>query len=248
MSIFNKHSTPTFSENIKRYRKEAGLSQEELASRMGLTPQAISKWECGLSYPDVTLLLPLAELFGITADEMLRGVGSAVPVEKEADVEVKQTETISTDDLENNDILQDDGVLRVVQCLGRRILRVHELDTDLSVNMTLPEIEAPYNVRVMGNATVNGDLVGDLKAGGVVNCDAVTGNVHAGADVNCDGIAGNVTAGCDVNCDEVGGNVTAGCDVKCDEVGGNARAGVSLTASTIKGDAKSGGNLMILNN
>ena len=71
MSIFNKHSTPTFSENIKRYRKEAGLSQEELASRIGLTAQAISKWECGTSYPDIEMLPIIANIFKVSTDYLL---------------------------------------------------------------------------------------------------------------------------------------------------------------------------------
>lgn len=232
-----------FSENIKRYRKEAGLSQEELASRMGITSQAVSKWECGLSYPDVTLLLPLAELFGITADEMLKGLGNATLSEKEETVVGGgcMDEAITADGLENNDILKDDGVLRVVQCLGRRILRVDELNPDTVISLS--DVEAS-EVHILGNVVVHGNVEGNVKAGVEVKCEAVSGNVHAGADVNCDGIAGNVTAGCDVNCDEVGGKVTAGCDVNCDEVGGNASAGVNITASCIKGDAKAGGKII----
>ncbi len=219
---------------------------------MGITSQAVSKWECGLSYPDVTLLLPLAELFGITADEMLKGLGNAISVEKDVDVEeeqiktisageAKQTENVSADTLENNDILKDDGVLRVVQCLGRRILRVDELNPDAVIHLS--DVEAS-EVHILGNVVVHGNVEGNVKAGVEVKCEAVSGNVHAGADVNCDGIAGNVTAGCDVNCDEVGGKVTAGCDVNCDEVGGNASAGVNITASCIKGDAKAGGKII----
>ena len=55
---------------IKKLRYNAGLTQEQLADRLGLSPQAISKWETGSSMPDITLLPPLAEIFGTTIDEL----------------------------------------------------------------------------------------------------------------------------------------------------------------------------------
>lgn len=45
---------------IGERRRELGLTQRELAERLHVTNKAVSKWECGLSYPDVTLLEPLA--------------------------------------------------------------------------------------------------------------------------------------------------------------------------------------------
>ena len=53
---------------IKKLRFNVGLTQEQLAYRLGLSPQAISKWETGSSMPDITLLPPLAEIFGTTID------------------------------------------------------------------------------------------------------------------------------------------------------------------------------------
>ena len=59
-------------ELICRYRQGMKMTQEEFASRIGVTAQAVSKWERGLSYPDVTLLEPLADAFGISIDRLLR--------------------------------------------------------------------------------------------------------------------------------------------------------------------------------
>lgn len=59
------------SEKIKRFRKENGFSQEELAERLAVSRQAITKWETGIGIPDVVNLKALAGLFGITVDELL---------------------------------------------------------------------------------------------------------------------------------------------------------------------------------
>ena len=61
----------TLGDRIKHHRKRLGLTQEQLAERMGVSPQAVSKWENNLSCPDIAALPQLAEVFGITVDELL---------------------------------------------------------------------------------------------------------------------------------------------------------------------------------
>lgn len=56
---------------IKKYRKERGFTQEEMANRLGVTASAVNKWENGASLPDVTMLSPIARLLGITVDTLL---------------------------------------------------------------------------------------------------------------------------------------------------------------------------------
>lgn len=56
---------------IAENRKTLGLTQKELAARLHVTDKAVSKWERGLSYPDVTLLEPLASVFGLTVTELV---------------------------------------------------------------------------------------------------------------------------------------------------------------------------------
>lgn len=58
-------------ENIKRMRRERDLTQEEVASHLGISFQSISKWERGYGYPDITMLPALANYFGISVDELL---------------------------------------------------------------------------------------------------------------------------------------------------------------------------------
>ena len=58
-------------ERIKKFRKERDMTQDALASALGISPQSISKWECGDGYPDITLLPSIANFFGITVDELI---------------------------------------------------------------------------------------------------------------------------------------------------------------------------------
>lgn len=60
----------TLGKKISELRKEKGITQEELAERLGVSPQAVSKWENDLSCPDIMLLPELAKLFDVTIDEL----------------------------------------------------------------------------------------------------------------------------------------------------------------------------------
>ncbi|MCR5678259.1 MAG: helix-turn-helix domain-containing protein [Agathobacter sp.] len=58
-------------ENIKKYRKDMGLTQEGLADALGVTVGAVSKWENGNNVPDVVMMMALADFFNISMDELL---------------------------------------------------------------------------------------------------------------------------------------------------------------------------------
>ena len=60
-------------QRIKQFRKQNGLTQEKLADYLGVTDKAVSKWECGLTAPDLALIMPLARVLGVSADELLGG-------------------------------------------------------------------------------------------------------------------------------------------------------------------------------
>ncbi|MDD3832053.1 MAG: helix-turn-helix transcriptional regulator [Clostridia bacterium] len=63
-------------ERIAYYRKQKGYVQEQLAEKMGVTAQSVSKWENDITCPDISSLPLLAEIFGITTDQLL---GVATP-------------------------------------------------------------------------------------------------------------------------------------------------------------------------
>ena len=71
----------TLGESIYYYRKRAGLSQEALAERVGVSRQAVSRWELDDATPEVTKLKTLAETFHITVDQLLSGEEPQVPQE-----------------------------------------------------------------------------------------------------------------------------------------------------------------------
>lgn len=62
-----------FNNRLYELRKQKGLSQEELANRVNVSRQTISKWEVGDSTPDMEKLIALSDLFGISLDELVSG-------------------------------------------------------------------------------------------------------------------------------------------------------------------------------
>jgi len=65
--------TQTLGGRIAAMRRECGFTQEELAEKLGISAQAVSKWENDLTCPDISLLPALAKLLGVTTDTLLTG-------------------------------------------------------------------------------------------------------------------------------------------------------------------------------
>ena len=75
--------TAKFGAYIASLRKAADMTQSELGDKLGLTRQAISRYECGESFPDITVLGKLSEIFGVTVDTL---IGSGTPSRGEAEI------------------------------------------------------------------------------------------------------------------------------------------------------------------
>ncbi len=133
----------TIGQNIAYFRKQKQLTQEELAEKMSVTAQAISKWECDASYPDITVINSLAKVLGISVDSIFNG-SKEVP-------EMKET---------------------TPEKLDRRILRVHvQVNTDSNEDGDTTVITR-IPVAAVNKAIENGTLkklVGDDVYGEVVS-------------------------------------------------------------------------------
>ena len=92
---------------LLQYRKKSGLSQEELASKIGVSRQAVSKWERAEASPDTDNLILLAKVYGVTLDELLTGDPEEILNRNKQDLEDNKTEENTQTDTgkesENND-------------------------------------------------------------------------------------------------------------------------------------------------
>jgi len=122
----------TIGENIAAFRKEKQLTQEELAEKMAVTPQAVSKWECDSSYPDVTVMQQLARVLGVKVDEILNG-RQEFPVLKQAEPEKIDRRILSihvTADNNNTSVKARFPVSMVNTMLSNGLLAKLLFDTD----------------------------------------------------------------------------------------------------------------------
>lgn len=85
-----------FGAYIAENRKRLGMTQTQLAARLHVTDKAVSKWERGLSYPDVTLLEPLAEALSVSIDALLRCRMPADEGKEQTMTEERSSEPIQT--------------------------------------------------------------------------------------------------------------------------------------------------------
>lgn len=204
---------------IAFYRRRLNLTQDTLAQKLEVTNQAVSKWESGQCCPDISLLPRLADIFGITIDELF---GREAPSET------------TVPDLP----WEDDGTLRVAVFHGRTYIGRSDACGEMTFQYEGPalNIDCALNLRC-------GDVSGNVTAGGSVECDDVYGSVQAGGNVTCDEVYGSVNAGGNVTCDNVNGNIHAGGGITCDIVEGDAEAGGNITCAEICGTVTARGDV-----
>ena len=133
----------TIGQNIAYFRKQKQLTQEELAEKMSVTAQAVSKWECDASYPDITVINSLAKVLGISVDSIFNG-SKEIP-------EIKET---------------------TPEKLDRRILRVQMQVTKAENEESDTTIIVRFPVAAVNKAIENGTLkklVGEDAYGEVVS-------------------------------------------------------------------------------
>ena len=194
-----------FGSEFKKYRKKMGLSQEEISEKLGVTSQAISKWECNRSYPDLDMLINIASIFDISLDMLLLG---------------KERSTYIDEDAPRVFGLPDDDTLRIVLCSGNRLLKFEEGCNGVKIPLQINSRVGLLEVR--GSADISGDVYGNISAGASVCCDNVDGNVSSGMSISCDNVTGNVSCGGSISCDDIHGDIKhCGGDICCEKISGS---------------------------
>ena len=205
--------------NILKYRKKNGLSQEELANKLGVTFQAVSKWEDAKAAPDISFLPTMADIFGCYIDELFsRDIKTEIHYDHCPEFP-----------------WADDAVIRGVVCEGRKILQCVEL-----VDRFTFEIKGDAkNVQSECNIEVNGNVSGGCKAGKNINVSGVvSGGCNSGAEIV---VGGHLSGGCNSGGDvTVKGSFSGGCntggDITC---GGNLSGNINCGGGvTVKGDVE----------
>ncbi len=215
-----------FKDRLVQLRKSVPMTQDALAARLGVTYQAVSKWETGSCYPDVTLLPKIAAVFGTTVDYLLGGgeapaqtasvepAAEATPVAIDVDVPGDLEIRLFCKGRQIADAKVNGTV--TVRVLGR-IRDVHGF-----TNLVCDDIEGDADVG--GSLDCHGDIGGDVSVGGSLRLKGdIDGDVHAGGSVECYGeISGDVSAG-RVTAGEIGGDVSA-TEVAAGEINGDVSA------------------------
>lgn len=209
--------------NIMRLRKEAGMTQEQFAGELGISYQAVSKWENGISCPDISSLPVIADLFGISIDSLFgrETAAKAAPEEEKGGYVLPWP---------------DDNTLYAALFKGHTYIGSGDAGSGAKKRIEFCYEGPALNVHSEFSVTCECDVEGSVTAEGSVNCNDIGGDVNAGGSVNCDSVEGDVTAGGSVTCDEVGGNVRAGGSVTCDDVSGGIRSEGSVTCDCVDGD------------
>ena len=256
--------------NIMTLRKAHGLTQEQLAAALGISFQAVSKWETGNSCPDISALPLLADLFSVTVDQLIGRVPlMGLPEEPEEQPTVEPEKGGQAPEL-SLPWPDDDSFYMVLfhghTLIGSEVEDLREKKTRFEFQYEGPaqNVFSDFSVQIdgdvegsvkaggelrcgdvggdvdAGNGVSCGDVDGSVRAGGSENCGDVDGSVSAGGSVNCGDVDGSVSAGGNVDCNDVDGNVNAGASVSCDEVGGSVYAGTSAKVESAGGRVLSG--------
>ena len=178
-------------EKIARFRKEKGLTQIQLGEKLGVSNQAVSKWELGITMPDIMLLPALADIFGIYIDELFSRV-------VKPDINYFHGMEYPWG---------DDEKIRAFICRGNKILHISDDDVKNVVFRLIgntSEIMSEGNIIIEGNVAGDCTIRGNLSVSGSITGGCVTeGSIEVGTE-----ILGECTARGNII---VGGNITGAC-------------------------------------
>ena len=156
--------------NIKQLRQKNNLTQDQVAEKLGVSYQAVSKWENNANTPDIALLPQIANLFGVSIDALF------------------------SDDLaacsELQSFMKDDNVIRVVQMRGTKVLKV---SSSFSLDEPPIEIAFPHDcndrtqyfkVEVYGHVISDSSINGDVVCHQTVKSSTINGDVKSEGNID----------------------------------------------------------------
>lgn len=155
--------------NIRQLRQQKNLTQEQVAAKLSVSYQAVSKWENEVNTPDIALLPDIAALFGVTIDALFAedtaGLSAGIPFGK------------------------DDDIIRIVQLRGRQVLAVtpRMSPDDPPIEIAFPrncnDRTQYFKVEVQGHVIADGSINGDVVCHQSIQCGTINGDVRAQGDV-----------------------------------------------------------------
>ena len=204
---------------IAELRRASGLTQDALAEKLGVTYQAVSKWENAISCPDIALIPAISDIFGVSIDSLFGRTE-----EKEV-----SSETLPWG---------NDNKLRAVLFRGTTLVSKQEYKNE-KTNITL-EVKGSVREVICSEFPVScHNVEGNISAGSVT-CDVVEGDVNAGS-ITCDSIEGDIVmkGSGNITCNgEVCGDLIAEqCNISVSgDVGGDIISNGEKCAVSIEGD------------
>ena len=182
--------------NIASFRKAKGWTQAELGEKIGVSNQAVSKWESETSMPDVMLLPVLADAFGCYVDELFS---------REVKTEIHYDHCAEFP-------WADDNTIRIFQTVGKKIMKSQEVNTCMEVTFPRNCNETTrqyFKVEVLGNLMSDSSINGDVVCHGYIDCHEINGDVSAQGSITAYEINSHGKIVCNsLKCDKIEGDVT----------------------------------------
>ena len=155
--------------NIKQLRQQKKLTQEQVAEKLGVSYQAVSKWENNANTPDITLLPKIAEIFGVSIDALF--------LDNIADYS----------DL--HPFIKDDDVIRVVQMRGTKVLKVSptfspdEPPIEIAFPHDCNDRTQYFKVEVYGHIIADSSINGDVVCHQSIHSSSINGDVKSNGNI-----------------------------------------------------------------
>ena len=129
----------TFGDKLQQLRKQASLTQKELATKLCLTRQAIAKWENGAGLPDIDNLIKISKFFNTTLDELLDY--------KIETVELKVDD--ASEQLNRNDVKQVGGIKELIISKFPKAIEIYKLEQEINLKIWQEIVYSLFNIDVV---------------------------------------------------------------------------------------------------